>query len=77
MPEPEYKITVSPDDQQVEVTLRAPNGDKWEYGIPYNTETGRFDFEDIKVIEIDFGSEFAEKMLGDIRNAVRNSIEGR
>jgi hypothetical protein len=76
MVEPQYKISVHPDDRMIEVVLRSPNGDKWEYGIPYNRESGTFAFEDIKVIEIDFGTEFAEKLLGDIRGAVRAATEG-
>ncbi|MFN0206287.1 MAG: hypothetical protein ACKVS6_08225 [Planctomycetota bacterium] len=74
MSQPEYKITVTDSDDQVEVVLRAPNGDKWEYGIPFNRETSRFDFEDIKVIEMDFGTEFADKLTSDIRAAVRAAI---
>jgi len=74
MPQPEYKISVETEDGQVEVVLRAPNGDKWEYGIPFDRQTGRFAFEDIKVIELDFGADFAEKMLSDIRAAVRAAL---
>jgi len=74
MPDPQYKISVHDDDDLVEVVLRSPSGDKWEYGIPFNRATGRFDFEDIKVVELDFGEQFAERMLGDIRNAVRAAI---
>lgn len=74
MPQPEYKISVESEDGQVEVVLRAPNGDKWEYGIPFDRQTGRFAFEDIKVIELDFGADFAEKMLSDIRAAVRAAL---
>ncbi|HKE02347.1 MAG TPA: hypothetical protein VKE69_15120 [Planctomycetota bacterium] len=73
MPDPEYRISVHPDDRMIEVVLRSPNGDKWEYGIPYN-ESGRFAFEDIKVVELDFGSEFAERMLADIRSAVDRAL---
>lgn len=74
MSQPEYKIVVSDDDDQIEVVLRAPNGDKWEYGIPFNRETGRFDFEDVKVIEMDFGTEFSEKLTSDIRKSVQAAI---
>ncbi|MBI3819238.1 MAG: hypothetical protein HY286_11140 [Planctomycetes bacterium] len=78
MAQPEYKIIVSDSDDQIEVVLRAPNGDKWEYGVPFNRETGRFDFEDIKVIELDFGSDFADQMISDIRKAVKAAIaEGK
>lgn len=74
MSQPEYKIIVSDSDDQIEVTLRAPNGDKWEYGIPFSRDDGRFDFEDIKVIELDFGTEFAEKLTSDIRKTVKAAI---
>jgi hypothetical protein len=76
MPDPEYKILIS-DDDQIEVTLRAPNGDKWEYGIPFNRESGRFAFEDVKVVEIDFGADFAERLVSDIRKAVESFLAGR
>lgn len=75
MPDPEYKILIS-DDDQIEVTLCAPNGDKWEYGIPFNRESGRFAFEDVKVVEIDFGSDFAERLVSDIRKAVEAALSG-
>lgn len=76
MPDPEYKIVIS-DDDQIEVTLRAPNGDQWEYGIPFSRESGRFAFEDVKVVEIDFGAEFAERLVSDIRKAVAAALSGR
>jgi hypothetical protein len=76
MPDPEYKILIS-DDDQIEVTLRAPNGDKWEYGILFNRESGRFAFEDVKVVEIDFGADFAERLVSDIRKAVESFLAGR
>ena len=76
MPDPEYKIHIAEDDDQIEVTLRAPNGDKWEYGIPFNRDSGRFAFEDVKVVEIDFGAEFAERLVSDIRKAVDAALAG-
>lgn len=63
----EYEVTsytVEPveGDDQIAVTIHASDGNKWEYGIPYSPSTGRYTFEEIDVLEMDFGEEFAEEL---------------
>jgi len=63
----EYSVisyTVEPveGDHQVAVTIHASDGNKWEYGIPYSVSTGRYTFEEIDVLAMDFGDEFAEEL---------------
>ena len=64
---PNYEVksyTVRPveGDDQVEVVIHASDGNKWEYGIPYNRTTGRYTFEEIDVLAMDFGEDFAEEL---------------
>ena len=58
------KYTVEPveGDAQVAVTIHASDGNKWEYGIPYNPSSGRYQFPEIDVLEVDFGAEFASEL---------------
>jgi len=63
--------TVSPveGDTQIEVVINASDGNKWEYGIPY-TPTGRYQFPEIDVLEVDFGGEFTEELTEKIEELV-------
>lgn len=58
------KYTVEPveGDDQVAVVIHASDGNKWEYGIPYNRVSGRYQFPEIDVLEVDFGEEFAREL---------------
>ena len=63
----EYEVvsyTVEPveGDDQIAITIHASDGNKWEYGVPYSRSTGRYTFEEIDVLENDFGDEFAEEL---------------
>jgi len=63
----EYEVTsytVEPveGDDQIAITIHASDGNKWEYGVPYSRSTGRYTFEEIDVLEADFGEEFAEEL---------------
>ena len=64
---PHYEVvsyTVEPveGDDQIAVTIHASDGNKWEYGIPFNRSSGRYQFPEIDVLEVDFGSEFAAEL---------------
>lgn len=64
---PEFEVvrfTVEPveGDDQLAVTIHASDGNKWEYGVPFNRATGRYTFEEIDVLAMDFGDEFAEEL---------------
>jgi hypothetical protein len=66
------RFTVEPveGDDQIEVVIHASDGSKWEYGIPFSRSTGRYMFEEISVIELDFGSEFAEELTRRIESTL-------
>jgi hypothetical protein len=57
-----YTVLPVDGDDQVEVVIHASDGNKWEYGIPFNRTTGRYTFEEIDVLAMDFGDEFAEEL---------------
>jgi hypothetical protein len=57
-------------DDQIEVVIHASDGSKWEYGIPFSRSTGRYMFEEIDVIAMDFGDEFAEELTTRIETVV-------
>ena len=69
------RFTVEPveGDDQIEIVIHASDGNKWEYGVPFSRSTGRFTFEEIDVIAMDFGDEFAEELsdkLDEVMKAV-------
>ena len=57
-----YTVRPVEGDDQVEVVIHASDGNKWEYGIPFNRTTGRYTFEEIDVLAMDFGDEFADEL---------------
>lgn len=77
---PNYEVksyTVRPvdGDDQVEVVIHASDGNKWEYGIPYNRTTGRYTFEEIDVLAMDFGDEFAEELKEKLATLVESLVK--
>ena len=76
----EYEVvryTVEPveGDDQIAVTIHASDGNKWEYGIPFSRATGRYTFEEIDVLAMDFGEEFTEELTEKI-DEVMELIQG-
>ncbi len=63
-------------DEQIAVTINASDGNKWEYGIPYSASTGRYTFEEIDVLEMDFGAEFAEELSERIEEVMEQIMKG-
>jgi hypothetical protein len=57
-----YSVEPVEGDDQIAVTIHASDGNKWEYGIPYNPSSGRYQFSEIDVLEVDFGEEFAREL---------------
>lgn len=57
-------------DDQIEVVIHASDGSKWEYGIPFSRSTGRYMFEEIDVIAMDFGDDFAAELTARIEALV-------
>ncbi|MEM9380422.1 MAG: hypothetical protein AAGB93_10785 [Planctomycetota bacterium] len=58
------RYTVEPveGDDQIAITIHASDGNKWEYGVPFSRSTGRYTFEELDVLAVDFGDEFAEEL---------------
>ncbi len=56
---------------QVELVINSTDGNIWEYGIPFSRETGRYAFEEITVLELDFGMEFREKVEDELDALVK------
>ena len=63
-------------DDQVELIIHASDGSKWEYGIPYGRSSGRYMFEEIDVLRMDFGEEFADKVSAELDALVEKLCKG-
>lgn len=61
-----YELKPVDGDNQIELIIIAKDGSRWEYGIPYTPGTTRYAFEEIDVIEMDFGEEFSEKLTEEL-----------
>ncbi len=66
----EYFIKPVDGDDQIELVIHASDGSKWEYGIPFSRSTGRYMFEEIDVLEMDFGEDFSEEVAGKLDELV-------
>jgi hypothetical protein len=64
-----YEVRPVEGDTQIEVVIHASDGNKWEYGIPYSP-SGRYEFPEVDVLEVDFGGEFVEELVGRIEKLV-------
>ena len=65
-----YEIRPVEGDDQVEVVIHASDGNKWEYGIPFSRSSGRYTFEEIDVLAMDFGDEFASELTAKLDELV-------
>ncbi|MFT5050609.1 MAG: hypothetical protein ACI8QZ_002011 [Chlamydiales bacterium] len=77
----EYEVisfTVEPveGDDQIAITINASDGNKWEYGIPFSRSSGRYTFEEIDVLAMDFGDEFAEELSEKLEAVVAKECGG-
>ncbi|MDE0896195.1 MAG: hypothetical protein OSB10_06380 [Planctomycetota bacterium] len=80
MPEPCYtalshKIIPVEGADQVELVIEGSNGLTWSFGIPFSRATGRIDFDEVDIVEVDFGEEFTEMALEKIEELVEKLIE--
>jgi hypothetical protein len=64
-----YEVRPVEGDRQIEVVILASDGNKWEYGIPYSA-SGRYQFPEVDVLEVDFGAEFVEELVAKIEALV-------
>jgi len=70
-----YEVRPVEGDDQVEVVILASDGSKWEYGIPFSRATGRYMFEEIDVLAMDFGDEFAEELTAKLDQLVGSLVK--
>lgn len=70
-----YELNPVEDDDQIELVIRASDGNKWEYGIPFSRSTGRYTFEEIDVLAMDFGDDFAAELTAKLDELVATLIE--
>ena len=72
-----YTVLPVEGDDQVEVVIHASDGSKWEYGIPFSRSSGRYMFEEIDVLAMDFGDTFAEELTKKIEETVDALVKGK
>lgn len=72
----EYTVRAVDDDDQIEVVIHSSDGNKWEYGIPFSRSTGRYMFEEIDVLAMDFGDDFAEELTQKLDALVDSLLKG-
>jgi hypothetical protein len=70
-----HKVVPVENADQVELIIEGDNGLTWCFGIPFSRATGRIDFDEIHVVEMDFGEEFAELANDEIETLVEKLIE--
>lgn len=62
----DYTLKPVEGDDQVELVIHASDGSRWEYGIPFSRSTGRYMFEEIDVLEMDFGEDFSQRIASEL-----------
>ena len=70
-----YTVLPVEGDDQVEVVIHASDGNKWEYGIPFSRSSGRYMFEEIDVLRMDFGDEFADELTAKLDALVESLVK--
>jgi hypothetical protein len=70
-----YTVLPVEGDDQVEVVIHAADGSKWEYGIPFSRASGRYMFEEIDVLRMDFGDQFAEELTAKLDALVDSLVK--
>ena len=70
-----YTVLPVEGDDQVEVVIHASDGSKWEYGIPFSRSSGRYMFEEIDVLRMDFGDEFADELTAKLDALVDSLVK--
>ena len=69
-----YEVRPVEGDDQIEVVIHASDGSKWEYGIPFSRSSGRYMFEEIDVLAMDFGQAFADELTAKLDALVESLI---
>ena len=66
-----YTVEPVEGDDQIAITIHASDGNKWEYGVPFNRDSGRYTFEERDVLATDFGEDFVEELEEKLDDVVR------
>ncbi len=70
-----YEVKPVEGDDQIAVIILASDGSRWEYGIPFSRSTGRYQFEEIDVLAMDFGEEFADELTAKLDALVKTLVD--
>ncbi|MCK6445753.1 MAG: hypothetical protein L6Q99_05115 [Planctomycetes bacterium] len=70
-----YSVQEVEGDDQIAVVIHASDGNKWEYGIPFSRTSGRYQFPEIDVLEVDFGSEFTTALVEQIEALIAKLVK--
>ncbi len=71
-----YELSPVEGDDQIALLIVASDGSRWEYGIPFSRASGRYTFEEIDVLAMDFGDEFAEELTRKLDELVGRLSDG-
>ncbi len=66
-----YTVERLEGDDQIEIVILASDGNKWEYGVPFSRSSGRYTFEEIEILAMDFGDEFAEELTAKLDEVMK------
>lgn len=70
-----YSVQEVEGDDQIAVVINASDGNKWEYGIPFSRTSGRYQFPEIDVLEVDFGSAFTTELVEQIEALIARLVK--
>ena len=71
----EWEVKPVEGDDQIELVITSTDGNRWEYGIPYSKSSGRYTFEELDVLSMDFGEEFAEELAAKLEEVVAAAVD--
>jgi len=69
-----YSVEPVEGDDQIEIVIHASDGNKWEYGVPFSRASGRYTFEELDVLRMDFGDDFAEELAAKLDAVVEKAL---
>jgi len=71
----EYSMKRHNNDDIVELIIHSTDGHIWEYAIPFSRATGRYAFEEISVVALDFGDDFSDQLGDELDALVAKLVE--
>ena len=72
-----YTVEPVEGDDQIAVTIHASDGNKREYGVPFTRSSGRYTFEEIDVLAMHFGEDFAEELSERLDEVLKKHLADR